>query len=297
MSTPQRASSTSSEENTRKRVCKACDRCRLKKSKCDGANPCSRCRADNAICVFGERKKAHDKVYPKGYVEMLEQQQSQLVSGLRELYKRLQAGESWPGKPLKESHGGFPLTHDILERLNVLHSMESSMTHEGFEDDLEVLQQRCMRANGVASMRRRAMSEESEPGMTSSDSSHGMSSPAQSISFPETFSHKNTPPTPTNDTDYYRSFNQQKPQQYATLQSTQQSFNPVSPASLQQAWAAQQLPLDQSMDIDIYAFNPSLGCDPRLFSNPNPFQGQDSMGMGWPDSFDQLINPNVLQAS
>lgn len=73
-------SETHSDANVRKRVCKACDRCRLKKSKvflllalraqadrqCDGANPCSRCRADNAICVFGERKKAHDKVYPKG---------------------------------------------------------------------------------------------------------------------------------------------------------------------------------------------------------------------------------------
>lgn len=72
-----------SDSNVRKRVCKACDRCRLKKSKvcapvathfprsltrdqCDGSSPCSRCRADNAICVFGERKKAHDKVYPKG---------------------------------------------------------------------------------------------------------------------------------------------------------------------------------------------------------------------------------------
>jgi hypothetical protein len=33
---------------------------------CDGASPCSRCKADNAICVFGERKKSHDKVYPKG---------------------------------------------------------------------------------------------------------------------------------------------------------------------------------------------------------------------------------------
>jgi hypothetical protein len=33
---------------------------------CDGANPCSRCKQDNAICVFGERKKSHDKVYPKG---------------------------------------------------------------------------------------------------------------------------------------------------------------------------------------------------------------------------------------
>ncbi|KAL2836787.1 hypothetical protein BJY01DRAFT_221598 [Aspergillus pseudoustus] len=55
-----------SDNGVRKRVCKACDRCRLKKSKCDGAKPCGRCRADNTLCVFGERKKAHDKVYPKG---------------------------------------------------------------------------------------------------------------------------------------------------------------------------------------------------------------------------------------
>lgn len=48
----QRAESQDS-DSIRKRVCKACDRCRLKKSKCDGASPCSRCTADNAICVFG----------------------------------------------------------------------------------------------------------------------------------------------------------------------------------------------------------------------------------------------------
>lgn len=86
MSSSQRSGSMeSSQDNVRKRVCKACDRCRLKKSKvsfdesifvctnkililaqCDGANPCSRCKADNAICVFGERKKSQDKVYPKG---------------------------------------------------------------------------------------------------------------------------------------------------------------------------------------------------------------------------------------
>lgn len=73
-------------ENVRKRVCKACDRCRLKKSKCDGATPCSRCRADNSICIFGKRKKTHEKVYPKGYVEKLEQQQVWLVHGLQALY-------------------------------------------------------------------------------------------------------------------------------------------------------------------------------------------------------------------
>jgi hypothetical protein len=50
---PARASSHNLNDAIRKRVCKACDRCRLKKTKCDGSSPCSRCKADNAICAFG----------------------------------------------------------------------------------------------------------------------------------------------------------------------------------------------------------------------------------------------------
>ncbi|KAI9738360.1 MAG: hypothetical protein M1834_008861 [Cirrosporium novae-zelandiae] len=141
----------------RKRVCKACDRCRLKKSKCDGANPCSRCRTDNAICVFGERKK---------YVEMLEQQQAQLVAGLQEMYRRAQTGEGWPGTPLKEASGGSPLTHDILERLGALkhdsHSNAPSPQH--FEDDLSALQKKLI--EGGASIMQRSDSS------TDSDSEH-----------------------------------------------------------------------------------------------------------------------------
>lgn len=48
-----RAASPQHDGGIRKRVVKACDRCRLKKSKCDGSNPCTRCKQDNAICQFG----------------------------------------------------------------------------------------------------------------------------------------------------------------------------------------------------------------------------------------------------
>ncbi|KAJ5933308.1 hypothetical protein N7454_005637 [Penicillium verhagenii] len=114
------SSDRSNPEKVRKRVCKACDRCRSKKTKCDGLNPCSRCRADNTICCFGHRKKSHEKVYPKGYADMLEQQQIWLVHGLQELYRRATKGEAWSGAPLKLEPNGLPLTHDLLTRIGVL---------------------------------------------------------------------------------------------------------------------------------------------------------------------------------
>ncbi|KAJ6006950.1 hypothetical protein N7451_004894 [Penicillium sp. IBT 35674x] len=92
--------------------------------RCDGLSPCSRCRADDAVCLFGKRQKTHEKVYPKGYAEMLEQQQAWLVHGLRELYRRVTTGEAWPGDLLKPESNGHPLTHDLLTRLGALnHSM------------------------------------------------------------------------------------------------------------------------------------------------------------------------------
>ncbi|OJD14670.1 hypothetical protein ACJ73_09056 [Blastomyces percursus] len=181
--------SSPSEGNVRKRVCKACDRCRLKKSKCDGANPCGRCKTDNAICVFGERKKAHDKVYPKGYVEMLEQQQAQLVAGLQSLYKMILDGKEWPGDPLKESGNGHPLTHDILERLGAL-KQEGNSGDEPFEDDLQLAQKKLI-ANGAGIMQR-------QDSTSGSESEHSPIFPSRPSVFETPFSMNpnQLPPTP-----------------------------------------------------------------------------------------------------
>ncbi|KAI9677712.1 MAG: hypothetical protein M1829_002484 [Trizodia sp. TS-e1964] len=108
----------------KKRVGKACDRCRMKKTKCDGANPCKRCDKDQAKCVFAEQKKFRERAYPKGYVEMLEAQQVQLIEGLRSLYDRVVNQNGWIGEPLEEAASGHPLTHDILERLGILRREE-----------------------------------------------------------------------------------------------------------------------------------------------------------------------------
>ncbi|EER23144.1 hypothetical protein D8B26_001218 [Coccidioides posadasii str. Silveira] len=186
--------SPGAEDNRRKRVCKACDRCRMKKSKCDGNSPCQRCKSDNTICKFGERKKAQDKVYPKGYVEMLEEQQKQLVAGLQQLYRRARDGEGWPGSPLREFNGR-PLTHDILEGLGVLKDGEVGDEH--FEDDLSVLQQRLL-ASGSGVMRRRDSSDASSNGDASPTFTKSMHGGAP-------FSATNMPPTPPNYSPYSRS--------------------------------------------------------------------------------------------
>lgn len=193
MSSP---SSDSYDSHARKRVGKACDRCRLKKSKCDGANPCSRCKIDNAICVFGERKKSHDRVYPKGYVEMLEHQQSQIVAGLRQTYRILLEHGQWPGSALKE-YDGNPLTHDILERLGILHLNGESPDSPQFEDDLEKLQDRMIAENGVSASRHRRHSPPSdeEPELEQSSSPHD--SPAtRNSSLSTSYSRKRSPSTP-----------------------------------------------------------------------------------------------------
>ncbi|KAI9797949.1 MAG: hypothetical protein M1825_005672 [Sarcosagium campestre] len=187
--TPPSEGSPTSESNIRKRVGKACDRCRLKKSKCDGGSPCSRCKADNAICVFGERKKSHDKIYPKGYVEMLEQQQAQLVNGLQELYRRAKSGEGWTGGPLKDNGFGHPLTHDILERLGALRQ-DSQESIDTFEDDPRVLQQRMFERGATPMLRNQSTSSDSEQGSASQ-----FDSPTSSV-FSNQFDFGQAPPTP-----------------------------------------------------------------------------------------------------
>ncbi|CAN3372595.1 hypothetical protein DIURU_004911 [Diutina rugosa] len=69
----------------KKRVGKACDSCRIKKTKCDGKKPCGRCIADNKICVFTEKKKLREKSHPQGYVELLETRLDILTKSLEKM--------------------------------------------------------------------------------------------------------------------------------------------------------------------------------------------------------------------
>ncbi|KAK5072266.1 Fluconazole resistance protein 1 [Exophiala xenobiotica] len=226
----------------RKRVCKACDRCRLKKSKCDGTSPCNRCKADNAICVFSERKKSYNKVYPKGYVEMLENQETQLVQGLQELYSRVNNGEGWTGAPLREING-LPLIYDILDRLGALkHDGQAHVAQ--FEEDFLTLQRR-MIAEGAGYMQR-GMSfdtkfEADQPPLFDPSAYH---KPAFVKSFSSQF-----PPTPPMDRPLLSPVKTSSPLKTYTYTSTPQLTQQVP-------WQAEPLELE-GLDLN-FANKPSF---------------------------------------
>lgn len=54
------------------------------------------------------------------YVQMLERQHAQLITGLQEFYRRTQNSAGWTGPHLEVVNHDQPLTHKILEALGVL---------------------------------------------------------------------------------------------------------------------------------------------------------------------------------
>ncbi|KAL1963809.1 hypothetical protein VTN77DRAFT_7740 [Rasamsonia byssochlamydoides] len=301
-STPTSEHSSHSDSNVRKRVCKACDRCRLKKSKCDGANPCGRCRADNAICVFGERKKAHDKVYPKGYVEMLEQQQAWLVHGLQELYRRTHEGEGWPGEPLKPEANGHPLTHDLLSRLGALDQSKG----EHFEENTEVMQQELWRQNAGCMQR-----QESSDG--SSDSAHSpvVNTTTSSTRFADAVARHQLPPTPPSyspsraqplsiKTEPTTMSSLSNPA-YSAAMSVQGVVDPVALQGPQQPWPQNTFSPFDEMDLMNTADYTTLSFDDQtqntsspLFNRQMPMNCLPSTGFFDPnDDFNQFLNANT----
>ncbi|RDW64133.1 hypothetical protein BP5796_10635 [Coleophoma crateriformis] len=103
-----------------KRVWKACERCRMKKTKCDGESPCKRCKDDGLVCTAGSRKKTEFKQLPRGYAEVLENTQYALIATVQKLYTMIRNGESWElGEP-EMNERGQPVIHDIASKLGCI---------------------------------------------------------------------------------------------------------------------------------------------------------------------------------
>lgn len=73
------------EKLNRRRVKKACDSCRLKKTKCDGRKPCSKCSVENKICVFSNKLQVKERNHQRGYVELLETKVELLKKSLEKI--------------------------------------------------------------------------------------------------------------------------------------------------------------------------------------------------------------------
>lgn len=80
-------------EETRKRVQRACDACRIKKAKCDGDKPCLRCANEKQVCTYTQCKKPTGRVFSSEYVELLESKVNLLTSSLSILVTALNKGE------------------------------------------------------------------------------------------------------------------------------------------------------------------------------------------------------------
>ncbi|MCJ1383490.1 hypothetical protein MMC17_006604 [Xylographa soralifera] len=99
-STSQKSSQLPSYQSTSRaaraaRVQKACDRCRLKKIKCDGDLPCLRCGHDKVLCTQSKRTQNDPKAVTREYINSLESRQMNLVKTLQEVLRHAQqpAGE------------------------------------------------------------------------------------------------------------------------------------------------------------------------------------------------------------
>jgi hypothetical protein len=229
-------------------------------------------------------------VYPKGYVEMLEQQQAWLVNGLQELYRRNLEGEGWPGEQLKLEPNGHPLTHDLLMRLGALDGSKG----ERFEEHPEALQQDLWRTN---------------TGMQRQESSDGGSdspqSPARSRFSSDAFSQHTMPPTPPTYSPSARAPIKTEPQMPNTPQFAQpMPMGVVNPLALQdQQWPGNGFnPFD---DMDLMPADYShLPFDDQQLSSPmfNRQVPMNCMSQGSYldskndyDDFNQFLNPNPTE--
>ncbi|EAQ89776.1 hypothetical protein CHGG_06395 [Chaetomium globosum CBS 148.51] len=117
---PARESHSQHGDGRHKRVWKACERCRMKKTKCDGEFPCKRCKDDGLICTAGTRKKTEYKQLPPGYAEVLENTQFVLIATVQKLYSMVRNGEPWElGEP-ELNDRGQPVIHNVAAKLGCL---------------------------------------------------------------------------------------------------------------------------------------------------------------------------------
>lgn len=119
------------------------------------------------LITCSEGKRMSNRSHPKGYAEMLERQQAQLVAGIQEMYSRMRKASVWDSKPL--GHGGAPpLTHDILAVLELLQPVKDGKGEmEPFEGLQDAPHTNSPYDSPLLRKRQRSMSDSGESRFTS----------------------------------------------------------------------------------------------------------------------------------
>ncbi|KAH6959604.1 hypothetical protein BKA56DRAFT_501098 [Ilyonectria sp. MPI-CAGE-AT-0026] len=121
--TSKQASSSAGMGGRYKRAWKACERCRMKKTKCDGEFPCKRCKDDDLVCAAGIRKKMKYKKLPRGYAEVLENTQFALTVTIHKLYFMVRNNQPWELGDPELNDRGQPVIHNIVQKLGCIRAV------------------------------------------------------------------------------------------------------------------------------------------------------------------------------
>ncbi|KAK9447913.1 fungal-specific transcription factor domain-containing protein [Limtongia smithiae] len=131
----------------RPRASQACERCRVKKYKCDEEVPCSHCKRHNALCAY-QRSSAYHGRSDQSYIQALENKVMELTTLLNESKSQESTNHANGAAPLEPRirRKSFSPVHSVEEytmspdRLPVpqKHGSLSRLSHDVMEDDPEV---------------------------------------------------------------------------------------------------------------------------------------------------------------
>ncbi|KAF5632037.1 c6 transcription factor [Fusarium sp. NRRL 52700] len=113
----QRRTQCFSTNDRRKKVLRACDRCRVRKTKCSGLQPCSRCQRDGFVCTAGNPRKSDFRQLSPEDTEVYKKTHSVFEATIKRLYLMVRNGETWDFDEPEKDNCGELIVHDIVHKL------------------------------------------------------------------------------------------------------------------------------------------------------------------------------------